>query len=70
MPLCWVNIEVLEPTIFDVVILWLRDCFCDAPGLCSNGAWSPEATNIALWVTEKKFPVARPRTLASDAVFS
>ena len=40
------------------------------PRLWSNGARSPEATNIQLRATEKKFPVVRPGTLASGAVFS
>ena len=37
--------------------------------LCSNGAWSPEATNIYLRGSEKNFPVTEPGTLASNAVF-
>ena len=34
------------------------------PRLCSNGARSPEATNIWFRASEKNYPVARPGTLA------
>ena len=36
---------------------------CDlCPRLCSNGALSPEATNIWLRASEESYPVARPGT--------
>ena len=34
------------------------------PRLCSNGARSPEATNIWFRANEKNYPVAQPGTLA------
>ena len=66
-PINWLSTisQEIEPDITKNQSLqpcWIK--FIGKTRLCSNGARSPEATNIWFRASEKNYPVARPGTLA------